>query len=398
MVVVRGGEKRGVVERGTSGGEGDEWWRGDEGEGGKDVGGRVPPLFCSVEETRKISDPLEDSCAVASSSTAPGTAPATVEGGEGADADDSKAPPVDKEVIHPKLVEAEQLMHEAVRVYEVTCGAESPLTCTAYTELGQLQWKVGKRFEARANLEKGYRIAIRKDHLDIVQLMDVHNTLVQTLTAKMKVGGGGVAGSFPLGSCRIMSRNNMYPLVLRQDYCWLQLPTRSGSTSHPLKNDGGFSGWDSGGQRLVALVGDSVFFRPPALQTIDRTQFREFRSLIDEGVQRIEQVPKQDGNTGVYYKLAGEFRAWGGDYGDALKLLILAKALFEKETSCDCSKLIREADEMIGYCTRCLSGKQDSPMELPVQKSSQQSSSSSCANPPAKSDDHGEERCASPAE
>merc|ERR1711937_1042303 len=103
-------------------------------------------------------------------------------------------------------------------------------------------------------------------------------------------------------------------------------------------------------------------------ETIDRNEFKEFRALIDEGLQRIRQESKQDGNAGVYYKLAGEFMCWAADYVAGKNELVVALLLFKAETSCDCSKLINEVEQMIAYCERCLSGQQDSPLQLSLNK------------------------------
>ncbi|CAD7941670.1 unnamed protein product [Amoebophrya sp. A120] len=247
--------------------------------------------------------------------------------------------------------EAEQLLKEASHCYEVTCGAFSPLTCSGYQELGRLQWRMSastssfpdtegedgisvedvttaaptgasttssssttatptsstkaartssttstKRLEARKHLKKAYQIAVRKDCVDILQLMECHNFLMETITHHV--------------------------------------------------------------------------------DTINRVEFREFTPVVTEGVERLKKDPavKQDGNAGVFYKLAGEFLCWCGEadsYTQGKKLLGEALELFRTEKSCDCKKLMRECKDMIEYAERVLSGEQQNVTEIPVNEADQ---------------------------
>merc|ERR1719428_1964861 len=56
------------------------------------------------------------------------------------------------------LVKAEAYIKEAVQMYEVTCGATSPLTASAYMELGKCYWAQRKRADAQKALKRAYEI------------------------------------------------------------------------------------------------------------------------------------------------------------------------------------------------------------------------------------------------
>eukprot|EP00392_Amoebophrya_sp_AT5.2_P004527 g4535.t1 len=193
--------------------------------------------------------------------------------------------------------EAEKLLKEATSCYEITCGEYSPLTCSGTSDQSSAPAATSKttnakRLEARKNLRRAYEIAIRKDAIDIIQLMDVHNGIVETITHQT--------------------------------------------------------------------------------DAIDRSEFVEFKAVVREGVKRLKSDPniKQDGNAGVYYKLAGEFFCWCGypmdAYEEGKELLVHAKGLFEVEKSCDCAKLIRQCTEMIGFAERVLAGEQKNVTTIPV--------------------------------
>jgi len=78
------------------------------------------------------------------------------------------------------LLKAEEYIREAVQMYEVTCGATSPLTASAYHELGKCLWKQRKREGARQALKRAYEIESAKDAWDLVTLLEIHNLLMDT--------------------------------------------------------------------------------------------------------------------------------------------------------------------------------------------------------------------------
>lgn len=78
------------------------------------------------------------------------------------------------------LVKAEAYIKEAVQMYEVTCGATSPLTASAYHELGRCLWAQRKRDEAQKALKRAYEIESMKDAWDLVTLLEIHNLLMDT--------------------------------------------------------------------------------------------------------------------------------------------------------------------------------------------------------------------------
>mmetsp|Transcript_187 Transcript_187/g.762 ORF Transcript_187/g.762 Transcript_187/m.762 type:complete len:935 (-) Transcript_187:62-2866(-) len=85
--------------------------------------------------------------------------------------------------LHAKLGEmekAEVFIREAVMMYEVTCGETSPLTASAYHELGKCLWAQRKREDAQKALARAYELESMKDAWDLVTLLEIHNTLMDT--------------------------------------------------------------------------------------------------------------------------------------------------------------------------------------------------------------------------
>lgn len=78
------------------------------------------------------------------------------------------------------LETAEKYIREAISMYEITCGATSPLTASAYQELGSLLWLMRRRDEAQKALLKGYEIEAMKDAFDLVKVLEIHNTIMDT--------------------------------------------------------------------------------------------------------------------------------------------------------------------------------------------------------------------------
>eukprot|EP00400_MALV-I_sp_L67-5_P000292 gene292-1057_t len=76
--------------------------------------------------------------------------------------------------------EAEKFCKEAVTVYEVTCGEFSPLTASAYEELGNVQWAMGKKKPAQEAFKRAYEIESKKDAFNLLSILEIHNALMDT--------------------------------------------------------------------------------------------------------------------------------------------------------------------------------------------------------------------------
>lgn len=185
-----------------------------------------------------------------------------------------------------KTEQAEKYIREAIMMYEVTCGETSPLTASAYQELGSLLWEMRRREEAQKALHRAYEIETIKDAFDLVKVLEIHNLIMDT----------------------------------------------------HLKDTA----------------------------SIDRKYFKAYFSIAMSTVERVRKITPQDGNAAVYYKVVGELHAWGGSYEVGKKLILEAVELLAVEKSVDCTNLVKQCMDMIGYCNRCLDGKQESPMTLDV--------------------------------
>lgn len=85
--------------------------------------------------------------------------------------------------LHAKLGDlpkAESFIREAVQMYEITCGETSPLTASAYHELGKCLWSQRKRADAQKALLRAYELEGMKDAWDLVTILEVHNLLMDT--------------------------------------------------------------------------------------------------------------------------------------------------------------------------------------------------------------------------
>merc|ERR1712217_555346 len=89
--------------------------------------------------------------------------------------------------IHMKLGnldKAEELADEALRLFEETSGEDSPLVAGALERLGSVYVLQGRREEARKAYHRAYKVEAIKDAFDLVDIMDIHNKLMDThLTA-----------------------------------------------------------------------------------------------------------------------------------------------------------------------------------------------------------------------
>merc|ERR1719343_1995852 len=102
------------------------------------------------------------------------------------------------------------------------------------------------------------------------------------------------------------------------------------------------------------------------VENINRTKFKDYFPTVEYVVDRVRKNLPQDGNAAVYYKAAGELKAWGGKYAEAKELLSSAIPLFQREKATDCSGLILACQEMLGFCDRNIAGTQNSPMSFDV--------------------------------
>jgi len=85
--------------------------------------------------------------------------------------------------LHAKLGDlrkSESYIREAVQMYEITCGETSPLTASAYHELGKCLWAQRRRADAQKALKRAYEIESMKDAWDLVTLLEIHNLLMDT--------------------------------------------------------------------------------------------------------------------------------------------------------------------------------------------------------------------------
>jgi len=79
-----------------------------------------------------------------------------------------------------RLPEAEAISREAVRIFEVTAGDDSPLVASALTRLGRILVAQGRLDDARSALHRAYRLEAAKDAFDLQGIMEIHGELVGT--------------------------------------------------------------------------------------------------------------------------------------------------------------------------------------------------------------------------
>lgn len=85
--------------------------------------------------------------------------------------------------------EAVSCQHENVEIFEITCGADSPLTASALRGLGEALMRRQRFTEAQANFARSYLLEAGKDAFDLLAVMEVHNQLVNVQLLAMKSGG-----------------------------------------------------------------------------------------------------------------------------------------------------------------------------------------------------------------
>jgi len=86
--------------------------------------------------------------------------------------------------------EAVRLGEENVAIFEVTCGADSPLTASALKGLGEAYKRRGRREDAIKAYAKAYLLEALKDSFDLVSVMEVHNELFDAHLAQITAGVG----------------------------------------------------------------------------------------------------------------------------------------------------------------------------------------------------------------
>eukprot|EP00930_Biecheleria_cincta_P005969 TRINITY_DN10693_c0_g1_i1.p1 TRINITY_DN10693_c0_g1~~TRINITY_DN10693_c0_g1_i1.p1 ORF type:complete len:428 (+),score=83.12 TRINITY_DN10693_c0_g1_i1:37-1320(+) len=82
---------------------------------------------------------------------------------------------------------------------------------------------------------------------------------------------------------------------------------------------------------------------------LDRSAMKSFFPTARKTLQRVRHL-KQDGNAGVYYKLAGELFVLGADCPAGKPLLAEGIKLLQDETSIDTSDLVRQCKDLIAFC------------------------------------------------
>jgi len=87
------------------------------------------------------------------------------------------------------LEKARRRVVEAIQLFELTAGDDSPLVAGALERLGEILIKQGSEKEARAAFHRAYELEAIKDAFDLVAILEVHNKLVDT---HLKSKGGSL--------------------------------------------------------------------------------------------------------------------------------------------------------------------------------------------------------------
>ncbi|CAK9072583.1 unnamed protein product [Durusdinium trenchii] len=80
-----------------------------------------------------------------------------------------------------KLGNLEQALakaEEALRLFELTSGSQSPLMSTAYRRMGEIYMKKGLYVEARQAFHKAYKLEAVKDAFDLTEIVILHQSLM----------------------------------------------------------------------------------------------------------------------------------------------------------------------------------------------------------------------------
>jgi len=83
------------------------------------------------------------------------------------------------ETLRQKLEEeAVERERENVQIFEITCGDDSPLTASALKGLGEALMRRLQTSEAQQSFARAYLLEAQKDAFDLIQVMEIHNSLV----------------------------------------------------------------------------------------------------------------------------------------------------------------------------------------------------------------------------
>lgn len=95
-----------------------------------------------------------------------------------------------------RLPEAEAFAREAVRIFEVTAGDDSPLVASALQRLGRILVAQDRLEDARSALHRAYRLEAAKDAFDLQGIMEIHGELVGTHLSALKLDQGAFQSYF----------------------------------------------------------------------------------------------------------------------------------------------------------------------------------------------------------
>jgi len=85
-------------------------------------------------------------------------------------------------------LEAIERERENIELFEITCGADSPLTASALKGLGEALMRRNEFTEAQSNFAKSYLLEASKDAFDLVAVMEIHNSLFGAHMAALNNG------------------------------------------------------------------------------------------------------------------------------------------------------------------------------------------------------------------
>eukprot|EP00435_Cladocopium_sp_Y103_P057300 s2839_g19.t1 len=99
----------------------------------------------------------------------------------------------------------------------------------------------------------------------------------------------------------------------------------------------------------IVLIHQSLLDAHLGRGPLQRSVFKTYFRTITQVLKRVKSL-KQDGNTGAYYKLAGEIFVLGEDCKAGLPLLSMAVSLLITETSIDTKPMVKSSRDLISYC------------------------------------------------
>lgn len=123
--------------------------------------------------------------------------------------------------------------------------------------------------------------------------------------------------------------------------------------------------------RIIKLHRSFVSTFSLNVESVDRTQFRQYFDLVDRVADRLRKEFADQAHVAIYYKLAGEVKLWGADYAGA-RMLIAESLEVMKADDMMPDKVRDIAESQIAHllqlCDSCLSGEQTPPMVIDVGK------------------------------